>query len=305
MKYPGNLFILVFIFMQFSAICQRPRIAETITINGNVSFSPDSTTFIDYIDSQLAPGVGYDKIIINGDLNLAGILEVLVIDDLTYIFGVVPMEIISVNGNITGEFSSVVLPDDFVEWQLDYGVRVPGKVILYNPNLHFLPVSWLSFDGKVTEEGTDLTWKTASEVNSDYFLVQYSTDGVAFKDLAKVKAAGQSQEILEYKFLHVELKSSVSYYRIKQLDYDGTSDFSKTITITNNLDYQKKNHFYPNPSNGLISFEQQANIIVRDITGKIVLVARNASQNLDLRQLEDGKYFIELDGKSEQLILIR
>jgi hypothetical protein len=297
-----SFYLIFLVLLHFNGTGQI--IPKTTTINGGLIMNPISYTVINYNDSQLAPGVGYDNIIINGDVVFDGTLEIAVIDNMTYVSPTQPLEILTINGNISGEFSSFVSPDDFQTWVLDYGVKVPGKVILYNPDLHFLPVTWLSFDGKAKEEGNELIWKTASELNSDYFLVQYSNDGLTFRDLDKLKAAGQSQEISEYKYLHRSPISDIIYYRIKQVDFDGTKDYSNTLIVAKDKSSFKQANFFPNPSNGMVYFDKtHSEIMVRDISGKKVFHSQNISKSINLSQLQSGTYFIELDGKSLKLLL--
>jgi trimeric autotransporter adhesin len=94
-----------------------------------------------------------------------------------------------------------------------------------------LPVTWAGFDAVAKESGNDLTWKTASEMNTSHFEVEYSYDGINFnKSAIKVPAAGSSQTLKTYTYTHNDVSTFV-YYRIKQVDMDSRSEYSATKLV--------------------------------------------------------------------------
>lgn len=94
-----------------------------------------------------------------------------------------------------------------------------------------LPVTWAGFDAVAKESGNELTWKTASEVNTSHFEVEYSYDGINFyKSAIKVPAAGSSQTLKTYTYTHNDVSTFV-YYRIKQVDLDNRSEYSATKLV--------------------------------------------------------------------------
>jgi hypothetical protein len=94
-----------------------------------------------------------------------------------------------------------------------------------------LPVTWAGFDAVAKESGNDLTWKTASEVNTSHFEVEYSYDGINYnKSAIKVPAAGSSQTMQTYNYTHKDVSTFV-YYRIKQVDMDSRFDYSATKLV--------------------------------------------------------------------------
>lgn len=86
-----------------------------------------------------------------------------------------------------------------------------------------LPVELIYFG---IENETQLIWKTASEINNDFFEVQRSCDGVNFLPIGTVLGAGDSYEVLNYSF---NIKSGKFYYRIKQVDFNGDFEYSNVI----------------------------------------------------------------------------
>src|SRR5207244_1367203 len=76
-----------------------------------------------------------------------------------------------------------------------------------------------------------LTWSTASEINSDYFTVQRSDDGIRFNDIAKVKAAGNSTTDTKYEYIDTARRGGAAFYRLKETDADGLSAVSKILSL--------------------------------------------------------------------------
>lgn len=96
-----------------------------------------------------------------------------------------------------------------------------------------LPVELLNFEGTKLDNSVILNWVTASEKNSDYFLIERSADGENFFPIGQVKAAGSSFSEKKYDFTDYEPRSPVSYYRLRQTDLNGDFENSKVIVINN------------------------------------------------------------------------
>lgn len=113
-----------------------------------------------------------------------------------------------------------------------------------------LPVELLTFYATSLENSVQLDWKTASEQNNDYFLLQRSRDGFQFENIANVPGAGNSNVEINYDYLDTDPYNGVSYYRLIQKDFDGDSTLSNIISV--NRDQFKNNDFIikPNPNEG-------------------------------------------------------
>jgi hypothetical protein len=111
-----------------------------------------------------------------------------------------------------------------------------------------LPVELISFEGFNTEKGNLLVWKTASEHNSDYYLIESSTTGEFNENsvIGQKTAAGNSNQVMEYSFLDVNFSKKINYYRITQVDFDGNFKIYGPIVI-NNLESKKEIVKYVNP----------------------------------------------------------
>jgi hypothetical protein len=104
-----------------------------------------------------------------------------------------------------------------------------------------LPVELLSFSAIYIQNHTDISWSTATEINNDYFVIEYSVDAQNWEVLNYIKGSGNSSEIIDYTYQHFTKNSY--YYRLKQVDYDGKSEtfatiFVNTPYINEDLEYE-------------------------------------------------------------------
>ncbi len=112
-----------------------------------------------------------------------------------------------------------------------------------------LPVELVYFSAAMTDKNdVKLTWQTASEMNNDYFTVENSNDGKHFSEVGKVKGSGNSTTLLSYSYIDHNSLRGISYYRLKQTDFNGEYAYSGIVAVNN------KNavpfSVFPNPSNG-------------------------------------------------------
>lgn len=192
----------------------------------------------------------------------------------------------------------------------------------YNPNANndngsctysVVPVELTTFTAEKQNENVLLKWTTETEIDNDYFDVEWSYNGINFEKIGQVQGYGSTIETQEYEFLHVinltgfESLSSL-YYRLKQVDFDGEFEYSKTINIEIN-DYSNTAavKVFPNPTSGFITIEtnKEKLITIRNIYGQIVTQQTvNGTQQLDLSQLSAGIYFVN-DGLNTQKLILR
>lgn len=133
-----------------------------------------------------------------------------------------------------------------------------------------LPVEFSYFAANAAESGSEvaLTWGTATETNNDYFEVQRSGDGFTWEPLFQVKGAGTSISPNDYKEFDNNPLNGINYYRLKQVDFDGTTDYSKVEQVIMGAvsgNALRIGATYPNP------FVDQLNIDVEvDQSGKLI-----------------------------------
>ena len=141
-----------------------------------------------------------------------------------------------------------------------------------NPDL--LSVELMNFTAKQVEENAEVSWTTASESNSNYFVVEKSKDGDIFDALEKVSAAGNSSATRNYSMVDYEPFFGYSYYRLKETDYDGSEQYSKVVSVY----VENKNPLtvYPNPASGYCNVTisgnkgKESSIVISDMAGRDV-----------------------------------
>ncbi len=169
-------------------------------------------------------------------------------------------------------------------------IAATGSIAFGLAPLSPLPVRLISFDGKATEKGNELTWKTSEEKNFSHFEIQRSSNAKVFEKIGQVK--GNLSENYEYHD-STPLIGAGGLYRLKMIDLDGSFEFSKIIYIENKSEKSTVGNFYPNPAIG-----NEVNIIVNstarsnwnitafDLTGNII-----STEN---RLLEKGENKLKL-----------
>ncbi len=166
---------------------------------------------------------------------------------------------------------------------------------------NIVPVQLMYLRGKANNNRTQLNWATATELNSDYFGVQRSVDLKEFADIGQVKAAGDSKIKLEYSFLDEAPLPGINYYRLRQTDKDGTSEYSKIVAVNVQGDGTRF-AIYPNPSDGRTIQLQFSNLeldglnlidmVGREVPFKISSASSSSVTLSPLRELSSGIYFV-------------
>ncbi|GAA0892129.1 hypothetical protein GCM10009122_18080 [Fulvivirga kasyanovii] len=94
-----------------------------------------------------------------------------------------------------------------------------------------LPVTVIDMGYQLVNNHVVLKWRTASELNNDYFSIEKSTDGKSFAKVGVVDGAGTSYMATGYQWKDEIQLQGISYYRLKQTDFDGSYSYQKTIKI--------------------------------------------------------------------------
>jgi hypothetical protein len=168
-----------------------------------------------------------------------------------------------------------------------------------------LPVSLTYFKAVLENEKVNLSWQTLSELNNDYFEVEKTTDGNNFTVVAKVNGAGNFNGVLNYAAIDNSPAKGKSYYRLKQVDFDGNATLSglREITLRNttqaivNIE-TKKTSLIVNGSN---LEEGVAKLSVVSAMGGVVenrTIYSNSSINetFDISRFSNGVYFLVIEG---------
>ncbi len=175
-----------------------------------------------------------------------------------------------------------------------------------------LPVELASFTAKSVNDGVKLEWTTSSELNNDRFEIERSLDRSSFVTIGTVRGAGTTTEAQSYSFIDNAAPIGKLYYRLKQVDFDGTVDYSNIVEVVK----EKPTSFelaqnYPNPFNPATTINYQlptsamVTLKVYDVVGREVATLVNARQDagrynvvFNASTLASGVYFYRLQAGS-------
>ncbi|PCJ28834.1 MAG: hypothetical protein COA97_00410 [Flavobacteriales bacterium] len=160
-----------------------------------------------------------------------------------------------------------------IVWKKSDGT-VTGPSTLGDP----LPINLISFEANVNEDRIDIKWVTASEINNDFFTLERSIDAENWEVVIVTGGAGNSSQILEYYEVDYEPIVGISYYRLKQTDFDGKYEYFNIVPVKyeQNVLGDGFINLFPNPvSSGetvYIDFtnilEKEMLVVLRDIRGR-------------------------------------
>ena len=178
---------------------------------------------------------------------------------------------------------------------------------------NILPFELVNLYGNFNGDCVHLYWRTAIEINSDYFTIERSRDKINFNELQRLPGAGNASTFHEYVASDAHPFPGKSYYRLKQTDYDGHVTYLGIVSI------EAKNEkasfkIYPNPNNGLfiVSYpgnqRESVNLQIKNMFGNIVYSESSVSgekmieKKLDMSAVPNGFYLVQItDENGRQL----
>lgn len=171
-----------------------------------------------------------------------------------------------------------------------------------------LPVELLRFAATASAGHVVLNWATASEKNSAFFAIERSADGREFVRIADVKAQGNTTAATEYRAIDEKPLPSLSYYRLRQTDTDGTTAYSPMVAVTSAGITSLS--LAPNPVADVVLVDltglatQAATVEVRNLSGQLLLTAPAATgttQPLNVHELPAGVYLLQVHNAGRSL----
>ncbi len=158
-----------------------------------------------------------------------------------------------------------------------------------------LPVSFISFNVFLYDDIVNINWSTLSETNNDYFIVERSKDNITFIEIAKVNGAGNSNIRTNY-FAKDTPVNGLTYYRIKQVDFDGQYSYSNTKTLNVNIEnsfniIENKNYITITTST-----DEMFTAEIFNLNGQIIFIksSNTGSITINKNSIESGIYILKL-----------
>ncbi len=179
-----------------------------------------------------------------------------------------------------------------------------GLAYSVGTNSVILPVELLDFDAHaISQNEVNVTWSTASEINNDHFMVERSSDMSHWDDIRKVAGAGNSAITLYYEYLDQAPLMGRSFYRLRQVDYNGTTSHSEAreVLINDVRVIDGLFEVYPNPSFGSVFIRVNSAGVqmlkVRNAIGQEVRSLQSSGNEIvEVSGLAPGVYFLTARG---------
>lgn len=171
----------------------------------------------------------------------------------------------------------------------------PGAVV---------PVALMSFTAAPKGETVQMAWATASEKNSSFFAVERGADGKNFQTIGKVAANGNSNARHDYTFSDNAPLTGVNYYRLRQVDFDETSQNSAIVSVLSGVISTKINRIFPSLVTTELQVETQSPsntiLTIIDLSGRVAIRKTLTTEGynrstLNVQNLAAGTYFITLE----------
>jgi hypothetical protein len=162
--------------------------------------------------------------------------------------------------------------------------------------LNVLPIVISSFDVTPYHRTARVSWQTSSENNNAFFSVE-RLEGNQFATLANIPGSGTTSQVSNYEWIDLHPKSGLSYYRLKQTDFDGRHSFSPVVALMIDITETP----YPNPVKDVLHLnflnaEDEARLVITDVTGQIVY-DDIATESIDIGDFKPGIYHLRLTSK--------
>ncbi len=189
--------------------------------------------------------------------------------------------------------------------------------------INVLPVELSFFKGFKKDCGAHLEWVTLSEENNSHFIIEKSINASDFEQIGRVEGAGHSTETISYTYYDDRLQDELNYYRLKQVDFDGSYAYSEIELIKISKDSPCLNPLgsalvFPNPTKGNFYFEielekemGEVNFTIVDVLGKTIKSQTNnliEGQNritFNSDDLPSGNYILNVKNNSYRITIIK
>ncbi len=269
---------------------------DSLTINGDLFLgdTTDITVYEDgvlYIDGDLTNWDG--TITVNGTLKVTGDA-----DNFTSNIIVGPNGFVGVAGDFDNTGGSIDNSGDVWVGGSFSGGSVTGNAVDDSKTPEeVLPIKLIYFYVYHNGNNVVIKWQTASEENNDYFTIERSADGVNFKTIGTITGAGNSYASINYSFTDKNPVYGISYYRLKQTDYNGVFKVFNVVSVS----YLNKSSIKigPNPAtkelNIIIDGDMGTGIVkLYNTTGAIVKRVELTSSyaKLNINDLPVGNYMV-------------
>jgi hypothetical protein len=169
------------------------------------------------------------------------------------------------------------------------------------------PVTFSSLQARDLGGKVSIDWSTASESGNEYFEVEHSDRLANFQSVGRINGAGDSQELLSYNLIHAAPVAGTNYYRIKQVDFEGTFTYSGIVPVDVAIAQNEAVSIFPNPAiTGYFNLNvgsdwnvENVNVSLVNVVGRRVMEWNQditATRQVTTSDLAAGLYLIRVEG---------
>lgn len=158
-----------------------------------------------------------------------------------------------------------------------------------------LPIELLNFNATINNDIVYITWITATELNNDYFTIEKSKDGISFENLSIIDGAGNSTSFIHYSDIDYKPYNGISYYRLKQTDFDGAFSYSDLVAVNCSLSKDTGITVFPNPTDGNMDLsitglcDPEIFVTIKDAIGKEIFSEPLINKNNECTYIINSK----------------
>ena len=230
--------------------------------------------------------------------------------NMNYVIAAGDFDTVSVTDLVPGEEYHFAVFEYNIQNSVLYNRDMPARVS--GVAEFFLPVTWSYFRGQAIKGDAYLTWATESEEDADKFVVERQFENANFADIGELPAAGAGAGA--YTYVDRDLAPGDYFYRLRQVDADGTFAYSRVIGLS--VGGRGRVSVFPNPVGDWLNIQGPdtgrsqsvsgaaagAKYVLRDARGGVVLSGTWSGQSIYVSALQPGKYFLVVDGTALPII---
>lgn len=234
------------------------------------------------------------------------------------------------NLTMDGHAATFVVPSTGIHslhlWMREDGIRV-DRILLtrnssYTPTgqgpaesiscgaIASFPIELGDWTAEEKDRQVELAWKTIREENNAWFSIEKSEDQQMWMEMTKIKGAGTSDEPRAYQYTDTEPWLGVTYYRLKQVDYDGMFTYSSTLAVSFDRRFGDRMEVFPNPIQNdkvhvRFSHDGEAStLVLRNLWGAEIrrFTSYSSKEGIEetilmLEDVQSGIYLLQLENK--------
>jgi len=202
--------------------------------------------------------------------------------------------------NVVSQDVYILLVTNYANTIQNISVNNNGGTATTNCGIVLLPVELTNWKAELIDSYVELSWLTQSERDNDYFAIQRSSDLNFWETIGFQNGAGTTNEIQTYSYSDDATLLGTNYYRLKQVDFNGKSTYSKVIAIENSA-LKDELQLFPNPAKNSVQIKDInamdiESIRLTNMDGvelRIEAVSTSVGLEINLKEVESGVYLVQ------------